>query len=85
MQSKGTKENDNEALQDIMGEAEIFQKSLYTTIKVWYWFRYTFFLIFTRKLDKFCAFETWKVIFLFSYFSFQISKPILTIVKPCLE
>ena len=38
MQSKGTKENDNEALQDIMGEAEIFQKSLYTTIKVWYWF-----------------------------------------------
>ena len=34
MQSKGTKENDNEALQDIMGEAEIFQKSLYTTIKV---------------------------------------------------
>ena len=79
MQSKGTKENDNEALQDIMGEAEIFQKSLYTTIKVWYWFRYTFFWIFHPKIQQILCFWDLKgyfLIFFFLYFRIQITSPL---------
>ena len=73
MQSKGTKENDNEALQDIMGEAEIFQKSLYTTIKVWYWFPFTFFLFHVKNEQIFIFGRLGFVIFFFHSWFQKIS------------